>query len=159
MRRAAFAIVSTIVGLVLLLSFKTHPLTTTGRSVAVTTPNPAATGRATHAGSTGSGQASPAPAVSAAAVRSVTGYAVQTPYGPVQVRLTVRGHKITRAEALQVPNGTSLDQQINSYAVPQLNQETVQAQSAHIDMVSGATYTSQGYLYSLQNAIDKAGLR
>ena len=66
--------------------------------------------------------------------------------------------KITAVNALEYPEGTPRDQQINSYAIPQLNQETLAADSAHIDTVSGATYTSGGYIGSLQNALDKAGI-
>ena len=59
---------------------------------------------------------------------------------------------------LQVPSGNHRDQEINSYAVPVLNREVTDAQSADIDMVSGATVTSEGYIQSLQSAIDRAGL-
>jgi uncharacterized protein with FMN-binding domain len=81
-----------------------------------------------------------------------------TQWGPVQVQITVAGHKVTDAQAVQVPSGNGRDQEINSYAVPILNQEVVAAQSANIDMISGATVTSDGYLQSLQSAFDKAGL-
>jgi uncharacterized protein with FMN-binding domain len=76
----------------------------------------------------------------------------------VQVEVTVTNGKITAAQATQVPNGNGRDQEINSYAVPVLNQEAVQAQSAQIDAVSGATVTSDGYIQSLQSAIDQAHL-
>ena len=66
---------------------------------------------------------------------------------------------ITSSAAIQYPNRDRHDQQINSYAVPVLNAEAVDAQSAHIDAVSGATYTSVGYVRSLQSAIDAANLR
>jgi uncharacterized protein with FMN-binding domain len=74
------------------------------------------------------------------------------------VQITVVNGKITAASVLQVPWNNGRDQEINSVAVPQLNSEVVQAQSASIDMVSGATFTSQGYLHSLQSAIDEAHL-
>jgi uncharacterized protein with FMN-binding domain len=76
----------------------------------------------------------------------------------VQVQITVSGGKITSANVVQVPQESSHDIRINSQAVPILNQEVVQAQSAHIDSVSGATYTSDGYTRSLQSAIDAAHL-
>ncbi|CAM5594693.1 FMN-binding protein [Streptomyces pilosus] len=88
--------------------------------------------------------------------RTVTGDAAQTQYGPVQVRITVTGGKITEAEAVQTPKGGQSDQ-VNSNAVPKLNQAAVAAGSAEIDAVSGATYTSAGYKQSLQSALDKAG--
>jgi uncharacterized protein with FMN-binding domain len=86
----------------------------------------------------------------------VAGSVVDTQYGPVQVEITVRGGRITKAHALQHPSGGGETDQINSYAVPQLGQETLAAQSAHIDTVSGATFTSDGYRQSLQSALDAA---
>lgn len=91
-----------------------------------------------------------------AAAKTVTGDAVQTQYGPVQVRITVSGGKITKAEAVQQPTGGQSDQ-ISGNAVPKLNQAAVAAGSADIDAVSGATYTSTGYKESLQSALDQAG--
>ncbi|MET8894417.1 FMN-binding protein, partial [Streptomyces albogriseolus] len=92
----------------------------------------------------------------AAQAQTVTGDVAQTQYGPVQVRITVNGGKVTKAEAVQAPKGGQSDQ-ITSNAVPRLNQAAVQTQSADIDAVSGATYTSNGYKQSLQSALDKAG--
>ncbi|MBL1085310.1 FMN-binding protein [Streptomyces actinomycinicus] len=92
----------------------------------------------------------------AAQARTVTGKATQTQYGPVQVRITVSGGKITKAEAVQAPKGGVSDQK-TQLAVPKLNQEAVTAQNADIDTVSGATYTSEGYKKSLQSALDQAG--
>jgi len=76
--------------------------------------------------------------------------------GPVQVRITVAGGKITKAEAIQQPTAAAKSQTINTKAIPILNQETVDAQSTHIDFVSGATLTSKAYVDSLQDAIDQA---
>jgi uncharacterized protein with FMN-binding domain len=88
----------------------------------------------------------------------VTGAVAQTRWGPVQVRLKISGGKITAADAVQYPNGNGMDQRINSYALPVLAREVLAAQSANIDLVSGATVTSDGYVSSLQSAIDKAHL-
>jgi uncharacterized protein with FMN-binding domain len=88
----------------------------------------------------------------------VTGDVAQTNYGPIQVKITVKNGKITAAEATEYPNNDPRDAQINSYAIPALNQEAISASSAQIDTVSGATYTSQGYITSLQSALDKAGV-
>ena len=82
----------------------------------------------------------------------------QTQWGPVQVQLEVSRKRITKVSLLQYPNGNGNDQQINSQALPILTQQTISAQSAQIDMVSGATVTSTGYIESLQSAIDQAGL-
>jgi uncharacterized protein with FMN-binding domain len=76
----------------------------------------------------------------------------------VQVQLTVSAGKITAVEVVEYPNSNGKDQQINAQALPMLVKETLSAQSAKIDMVSGATYTSDGYITSLQSALDKAGL-
>lgn len=86
-----------------------------------------------------------------------TGQEAETPYGPVQVQVVISDGTISSADAVVYPDGGGRDQQINSYAIPILNSETVAAQSDQIDMVSGATYTSNGYLTSLQSALDQAG--
>ena len=90
--------------------------------------------------------------------RTVTGGVAQTQWGPVQVQLTLKGSTITHVALLQYPSGNPQDDQINSYALPILIQNTLNAQSAQIDMVSGATVTSTGYVQSLQSALDQAGL-
>ncbi|MFK4102303.1 FMN-binding protein [Streptomyces sp. NPDC019531] len=91
-----------------------------------------------------------------AAAKTVTGAVSQTQYGPVQVRITVSGGKVTNAEAVQAPKGGTSDQK-TALSIPKLNQEAVAAGSADIDSVSGATYTSEGYKKSLQSALDQAG--
>ena len=103
-----------------------------------------------------SGSASGSAGGSAQTARTVTGQMAQTQYGPVQVRITVVGGKITKAEAVQAPSG-GLSSQKTAAAVPELNREAVAAGSATIDSVSGATYTSSGYKQSLQSALDQAG--
>ena len=87
---------------------------------------------------------------------TVNGSLVDTPYGPVQVQLRIRAGRIVAAKALVRPQGDSQTDSINSQAVPQLNQEVLQAQNGRIDTVSGATYTSAGYRTSLQAALDSA---
>jgi uncharacterized protein with FMN-binding domain len=89
---------------------------------------------------------------------TVNGAAVDTAYGLVQVQVRLRGHRIVSATAIDYPQGTGRDRLINRYAVPVLQRETVVAQSANIDTVSGATYTSDGYKRSLQAALDAAHL-
>jgi uncharacterized protein with FMN-binding domain len=86
----------------------------------------------------------------------VNGAAVDTDYGPVQVQINLRGSKIISATAIAYPQGSGRDLEINSYAIPMLQQDTVTKQSAQIDTVSGATYTSDGYRQSLQSALDAA---
>jgi uncharacterized protein with FMN-binding domain len=87
----------------------------------------------------------------------VTGSVVDTQWGPVQVQITLSGDTITAVNVLQYPSGNPTDDEINAQALPILIDETKQAGSAQIDMVSGATVTSTGYLQSLQSALDKAG--
>jgi uncharacterized protein with FMN-binding domain len=89
---------------------------------------------------------------------TVTGSVAQTRWGPVQVTITVADGRITDVAVPQYPDGNGKDQQINASALPVLTQETISAQSADIDMVSGATVTSEGYVRSLQSALDQAGL-
>ncbi|MER6457505.1 FMN-binding protein [Streptomyces sp900105245] len=108
----------------------------------------------TAAPSGGSG-ASGTAGSAAGQARTVTGKAERTQYGPVQVRITLVGGRITKAEAVQAPKGGLSDQK-TQLAVPKLNQEAVAAGNADIDAVSGATYTSTGYKQSLQSALDQA---
>jgi len=164
-RRVMLAICATAAGLVLLLSFKTH--TQSGAAVsapaaALGSPSPgpgdgAASSPATAPASPAAGPpASATPAAGGA--RTVTGAAWPTIYGPVQVQVTVKAGKVTAVSAVEYPQDTPRDYEINSFAIPQLNSEALAAGSAKIDAVSGATYTSQGYVASLQSALDKAGL-
>lgn len=155
MKRIVIAVLSTISGLVLLFSYPTS----TNRSVTADAAPVAGTGTTTGGPATGTAAAPAAAAPAAAAAAksgTFTGATAQTRWGPVQVQIVVANGKITSADAVQYPNGNGNDQRINSYAIPVLNGEAVTASSAKIDMVSGATVTSDGYLQSLQTAIDKA---
>ncbi|MGN6088993.1 MAG: FMN-binding protein [Actinomycetales bacterium] len=140
MKRAILALVGTAAGLYALLGFKTEPLPTTS-SISASTPS--------------SSTPTPSSSSSKAATTTVTGNAIDTRYGPVQVQLTMTAGSITAVRVLQYPAHDGRDIQINNYALPVLIQETTQAQSANIDMVSGATFTSDGYIQSLQSALDK----
>jgi uncharacterized protein with FMN-binding domain len=135
MKRAAAAIVLTIAGLVILLGFKT------GRPSAANLASPGSTPAGPHA-LTGT-------------TRTVTGPAVQTPFGSVQVRVSSHGRRITSVTAVRLPNDTGYSQLLSQTAGPQLRREALTAQSAHIDAVSGATYTSDSYAQSLQSALDQ----
>lgn len=112
----------------------------------------------TASGSTTTAAPSIPDSTTATGTTTVPGSVAQTRWGPVQVQITVDGGKVTQVSVLQYPDGNGKDQQINARALPVLIRETVSAQSADIDMVSGATVTSQGYLTSLQSALDQAGL-
>lgn len=97
-------------------------------------------------------------AANPAATVVVNGASVDTQFGPVQVQLAVRSGRIVRATAIDYPQAGGRDRQINGYAIPLLQEETLAAQSSRIDTVSGATYTSAGYRRSLQAALDAAHL-
>ncbi|GAA4401488.1 FMN-binding protein [Fodinibacter luteus] len=157
MRRITTWLLSTICALVLLFSYHTSTSPGTAGSVVADPGSGSGSGTASEPdASTGSGESNDSGASSGAA--TYTGDAVSTRFGDVQVVITVEGGRITASEVTRVPWGNPRDQEINSRAVPILNAEAVDAQSADIDMVSGATYTSQGYIGSLQSAIDEAGL-
>lgn len=166
MRKILFALTGTVSGLILLFSYHTSlagagalavpsatgTRTTTLPGAGAATPTPTS-GSVPPSGSSGRLSVAPRPATS-----RYIGDTAQTQWGPVQVRITVRNGRITGATAVQYPNGNGNDQVINSYALPVLSQEAVAAQSAQIDLVSGATVTSVGYVQSLQSALDKAHL-
>ncbi|MEY9963689.1 uncharacterized protein with FMN-binding domain [Streptacidiphilus sp. MAP12-16] len=150
MRRIALTAGGTALGVVLLLAAKPHHTVSVAVPV-VAAPNPS--GSAPAASGSGGGSSS-TPAKTG--VRSITGGAVDTRWGPVQVKVTFNGSKITAVDVVQQPDGNPRDQEINSQAIPILTQEALAAQSAKIDAVSGASYTSEGYISSLQSALDAA---
>ncbi len=162
MRRAILALGSTIAGIAVLLSFKTHSTATAGASAAAPSM-PGGTGSSASAGgaadAAGAGAAA-TPGTSrqakAAKHRTVTGKVAETLRGPMQVELTLAGQRITKVTMLQRTNSGAESDAIDATAIPKLISETLAAQSAHIDAVSGASYTSEGYLQSLQSALDKA---
>jgi uncharacterized protein with FMN-binding domain len=86
------------------------------------------------------------------------GETVQTRWGPVQVQVTLSNGKITDISTLQYPNGDRRSQMISNQVIPWLQQEALQAQSANISGIGGATYTSRGFINSLASALQKAGL-
>ncbi|WP_330303264.1 MULTISPECIES: FMN-binding protein [unclassified Streptomyces] len=144
-RRVVLATAATVSGIVLLLSLKPASDPAAASAQGGTAPQQTAAGQESPQGGNASQTGS----------QTVTGSVTQTQYGPVQVRLTMSGGKITKAEAVQAPAGGTSDQK-TALAIPKLNEEAVAAQSADIDAVSGATYTSGGYKQSLQSALDKA---
>ncbi|MFD9706170.1 FMN-binding protein [Lentzea sp. NPDC059081] len=133
MKRIVFWLVGTATAVALLLGYRTSlsgPMTTAAQPLAASSPGGANT---------------------------VTGPSVDTRWGPVQVEVTFNGGRITAVTVPVYPDGNRKDQQINARALPILVQETLTAQSADIDTVSGATVTSEGYVSSLQAALDQAG--
>lgn len=166
MKRNVTWLLSTISVVVLLFGYHTStdgtvaatPQTMTVSGGKATTTTSGGTGNGDGTSGSGSGSGTTQKSTSKRQTHTVTGSTVNTRWGPVQVQLTVSGGKITDVAVLQYPNANGTDQQISSYSLPILMQDTVDAQGANIDMVSGATYTSTGYLQSLQSALDQAGI-
>ncbi|MDT0141720.1 FMN-binding protein [Microbacterium sp. PRC9] len=177
MKKIVYAVLATISGLVLLFSYRTSHIdaiqpvaadtASTSSSSSGSSGSSGSTGSETDNGTqTGSGAQTDAgssdssdPGAGSSTGLSdgtYTGSSANTRFGPVQVQITVSGGQITDVQVPEYPSGNPRDRQINQRALPVLVAETTAAQSSDIDMVSGATYTSQGYLQSLQSAIDQA---
>jgi uncharacterized protein with FMN-binding domain len=152
MRRAPIVLSATVAGVAAVLSFHAHPQKLT--PVASTPP---ATDKSAGAAGTQSGSQAKPKAKARSTTKTATGVAAQNQYGAVQVKVTVSGGKITKITPLELPQGDSQSAQISQYAAPQLQSEAMTAQSAQIDGVSGASYTSQSYATSLQSALDQLG--
>ncbi|HET9187399.1 MAG TPA: FMN-binding protein [Acidothermaceae bacterium] len=181
MRRAILAFVATVAGLVVLLSFKTASGKSTNRPVALagTTPsdqtassdnsapsdNPAPAASSTPSSQPSQpGQSTPTPTqtpTKTAGTKTVTGSSVPVTegfrtFGNVQVQVTVSNGKITKLVAVDYPNGDPRSYEISRYSIPVLGQEVLSTQGTSIDIVSGATYTTEAYAQSVQAALDKA---
>jgi uncharacterized protein with FMN-binding domain len=157
-----FVVILTVMGLTAglrLYGVGTESAAPTAAVATASTPSSSPTATATPTPSATAAAPAPAPAPTpsapaATAPRVVDGAVENTRYGPVQVELTFTGTKITAVKALQSPNQDGRSVEINQYAMPILAQEVLASQSAQIDTVSGATYTSDGYTQSVQSAID-----
>ena len=180
MRRTVLTLGGTVAGMAALLAVKFHPGPSLPLAAGATAPKsvgampaqgtsgtPAGAGRAAgsaasngaakpHAGTKPSATAKASATRQAATTRVITGSVASTAYGPTQVQITVTGGRITKATVLQQTDVGSYSGQVDSVAIPQLTNETLAAQSTKIDAVSGASYTSQGYIQSLQSALDQS---
>jgi uncharacterized protein with FMN-binding domain len=158
MKRVIAAVSLTIAGLAFLLGFKTRE---DAPVVAADATQPAAAATDATTTSTPAGEAAAtttaAPGTTIGTVE-VTGPTVQTLYGPVQVAVVVTNETLVDVVALQLPGGNGESNYINAYAEPLLQEMALEAQSAQIDVISGATFTSRAYAESLQAALDEAGL-
>lgn len=144
MRRAPYVLTGTVAGLAGVLAFKPHePSLPT--ATAASSPAPSTQTAPPASGSSGSG------------TQTATGDAIDTRYGPAQVRVTVEDGRITKVEALQLQANDPRSAQISSSAEPQLRESALAKQSGDIDAVSGATITSASYEASLQSALDQLG--
>jgi uncharacterized protein with FMN-binding domain len=159
MRRITLWLFSTVAALVLLFSYRTS---TNSAGPVAAAEAPADSGSTPTAAPSPSSTATPSPSASSSggssSSKTSSGSVAQTRWGPVQVSITVSGGRITDVAVPTYPNNNGRDAEINAYALPVLRQETLSAQSAQIDTVSGATVTSDGYIASLQAALDAAHL-
>jgi len=135
-KRPLVATFLTVAALALLLSFRTPDVA--GLSPVAS----GATGGGPGARNTYTGQ--------------LTGNAIRIPFGTIQVRVTMQNGTITDVQTLQMPSDRGHTAEVSAYAGPRLRSEVLKAQSAQIDTISGATYTSEGYIQSLQSALDQA---
>jgi len=160
-KRALPAAVVTLLGLLALATFKTSPGLPTKSAAALlpkaTVPPATAPPPSTTTPATSPAPATSPPTTAAGAVRTVDGDPFDNPYGTVQVQVTLQGRRITNVTPLQMPTDRQRSAEISQQAAPLLLQEVLQAQSAQIDIIGGASYTSQSYAQSLQSALDKAG--
>jgi uncharacterized protein with FMN-binding domain len=140
MRRAPIVLSATVAGTAGVLAFHAHA-------------------PATRAVTAAAAATTPAPSVGGATGGTATGAAVATQYGDAQVRVTVRNGKIVRIVALQLQGNDPRSVEISSSAEPILQQEVLSRQTADVDAVSGATFTSASYTQSLQSALDKLGFK
>jgi uncharacterized protein with FMN-binding domain len=167
MRRVILAVTGTIAGLVALLSFKSHvpssPVAATAGGSGGNTPSSSSSSSSAPS-SQGGGQTEVVPGAFPqgsiaknlpAGETAVDGNVASTAYGPVQIQLIKQNGKIVKVAVLKQPANTLHDIQIGVAAFPKLISETLAAQNGKIDAVSGATYTSAGYIQSLQSALDK----
>jgi len=154
--RAAVAIVATAIAVVLLFSFKTPAQArprTPAADVSQASPTPSASPSPSE-----SSAPTPTPTPTGPTYKDgqYTGQDFQNQFGDTQVKVTISGGKITDVQALQLPFDRQRSAEISQYAAPQLHDEVLQAQSAQIDSLSGATYTSDSYAQSVQSALDQA---
>jgi uncharacterized protein with FMN-binding domain len=152
MRRVILAVTATIAGLVALLSFKSHSPTV---PVAATSGTGGGSSTSSSSSTTVPGEFQSGVGTLTAGETTITGHVANTVYGPVQIELVVKNSKIVKVAVLKQPTNTIHDIQIGQFAFPNLIRETLTTQSAKIDAVSGASYTSAGYIASLQSAVDQ----
>jgi uncharacterized protein with FMN-binding domain len=165
MRRVILAVTGTIAGLVALLSFKSHvPSVPVAATAGGSGGTSASSSSSSASSSSGGGQTEIVPGAFPqgsiaknlpAGETAVDGQVASTAYGPVQIQLIKKNSTIVKVAVLVQPTNTLHDVQIGEFAFPKLISETLAAQNGKIDAVSGATYTSAGYIQSLQSALDK----
>jgi uncharacterized protein with FMN-binding domain len=172
MRRSPIVLAATVAGTAGVLAFHPHavaaPTATAATAATTTASTPASTssssasngsGSSGSSGTSGGSSSSSSSSTTTAVSGTATGDAIDTQYGPVQVRVTVKDGKITAIQGLVLTGNDPRSAEISSFAEPTLRQEALTKQTADIDAVSGATFTSAGYAQSLQSALDKLGFK
>jgi uncharacterized protein with FMN-binding domain len=159
MRRSPIVLAATVAGTAGVLAFHPHTATVPTASAAAATTAPATSAPSTSGSSGTSSPSASSSSSASAASGTATGDSISTQYGPVQVRVTVADGKITAIQGLVLTGNDPRSAEISSSAEPTLKQEALTKQSAAIDAVSGATFTSAGYAQSLQSALDKLGFK
>ena len=163
MKRAPIVVAGTLVGLIGVLKFHTAPVSLTSpagsslpaASASGASPAPSPSSQGTKANGTAAGAASQ----QSGASRTAVGPSVYYDYGTLKVRVTVSGRRITKVGIASLDDGSNpRSQYIDQQSIPMLEQEVLQAQSANIQGVSGASYTSAGFAQSLQGALRTLGL-
>jgi uncharacterized protein with FMN-binding domain len=154
MRRVILAVTGTIAGLVALLSFKSHDPTMPVAATSGTGGASSTSSSSSSSSTTVPGEFQSVAGTLTTGETTITGKVANTVYGPVQIELVVKSHKIVKVAVLEQPTNTIHDIQIGEFAFPKLISETLAAQDAKVDAVSGASYTSAGYISSLQSAVD-----
>ncbi len=134
------------------------PTATAPATPTAQTPADTGTSSPTSASPAAPTATSPAPSTASSGYKdgTYTGPAVDVNWGYVQVQATIQSGKLSNVQFLEYPSDRRTSQRINSIAGPELQQEALQAQSANVDIITGATLTSEGFAQSLQSALDQA---
>ena len=171
MKRMPIVLAATAAGLATVLGFHTQKMNSnvlsglSGASGAGTTPTSSPSGAGSGTSTTTAAGSSTTPGstststTTAAGTRTALGADVQYRYGELELQVTATGGRITNVQPAIATAFDPRSSQVNSYAEPLLQSQTLQAQSANINGVSGATFTSQAYVQSLQAALDKLGIK
>jgi uncharacterized protein with FMN-binding domain len=157
MRRAVTVLAATAAGVLWLVTYRVTPHEHgVAAAPAAPTPTPSAAPDATPSAAPAAPSPTPTPTPRPkVADGRFTGQVVPTIYGDVQVRVTVAGGRVTDVQAVTLPNDRARSAEISQVAGPMLRQEAIQARNAQIDVISGATYTSEAYAQSLQDALQQ----
>ena len=158
MRRAAPALIATAGALGVLATFHSSPAKPTVLATTASAPPPADVPTTTTSAPPPSTEtvAPRTTTTTLPAARAITGQDIGTQFGDVQVQAVLRGQQLIDVRSIRLPFSHARSRTISDYAAPRLRAEALRAQSANVDLISGATYTSEAYIQSLQSALDVA---